>query len=222
MNGKRKIWIAPSVLSANFGHLAEDCRRIQAAGADLAHVDVMDGAFVPNITFGPCVIRALKAATDLPLDVHMMVDQPERYVDDMVEAGASYVTVHVEATRHIHRVIQIIGKHPGVIPGVSLNPGTPASAVAPILQDVGLVLVMTVNPGFGGQKLIPQALDKVAEVRAMLDAMGSSALLEVDGGVTAGNAGEFIRRGATVLVSGTGVFGAVDMAEAIQRMKAGA
>lgn len=217
----RRIMVAPSMLSADFGRLAEEARRVEAAGADMLHIDVMDGMFVPNISFGAVVVKALKAASTLPLDVHMMVQQPERYIGDMIAAGADSVSVHVEATPHIHRAIQQIREHPGVVAGVTLNPGTPAEMIAPVLGDVGLVLVMTVNPGFGGQKLIPSALEKVRTVRDMLDAIGSDALLEVDGGVTAENAREFTSRGATLLVSGTGVFGASDMKAAITAMKQG-
>ncbi|MED9958971.1 MAG: ribulose-phosphate 3-epimerase [Christensenellales bacterium] len=215
-----KILVAPSMLSADFARLGEEARRLEAAGADVLHIDVMDGMFVPNITFGACVIRALRSACALPLDVHMMVRQPERYIDDMVEAGARYVTVHAEATPHIHRALQQIAEYPGVVAGVAINPGTPAQALQCVLGDVGLVLVMTVNPGFGGQKLIVPALDKIAEVRAMLDRIGSPALLEVDGGVTAQNAREFTARGANLLVSGTGIFRAPDAAAAIAAMKA--
>lgn len=216
---QRRILISPSMLASNFARLQEEAQRAEAAGADMLHLDVMDGMFVPNISFGMPVIKALRAVTALPLDVHMMVHQPERYVDDIIGAGANYVTVHVEATPHIHRTIQRIAEHKGIVAGVSLNPGTPAQAIECVLGDVGLVLVMTVNPGFGGQKLIPSALEKIGEVRGMLDAIGSDALLEVDGGVTAENAHEFTRRGATLLVSGTGAFGAPDMAAAIAEMK---
>lgn len=214
-----KILVAPSMLSADFAELGAEARRLEEAGADALHIDVMDGMFVPNITFGACVIRALHRVSKLPLDVHMMVHQPERYIDDMVEAGASFVTVHVEATAHIHRAIQRIREHKGIVAGVSLNPGTPVSALECVLGDVGLVLVMTVNPGFGGQKLILPALEKIAQVRDRLRAIGSDALIEVDGGVTPENAKEFTRRGARMLVSGTGVFGAKDRRAAILAMK---
>lgn len=215
----RNIRVAPSMLSSDFSRLAEEARRLEAAGADMLHIDVMDGMFVPNISFGAPVIRALRRVSALPLDVHMMVRQPERYIDDMVDAGASQITVHVEATPHIHRAIQRIREHKGIVAGVTLNPGTPAQAIEAVLGDVGLVLVMTVNPGFGGQKLIVSALEKVTAIRAMLDAIGSDAALEVDGGVLMENAHEFTSRGADLLVSGTGIFGAPDIAAAIARMK---
>lgn len=213
------IRISPSMLASDFARLGEEARRAEAAGADMLHIDVMDGMFVPNITFGACVMEALRKSSSLPLDVHMMVERPERYIDDMAVAGAGIITVHVEATQHIHRALQRIREHQGITAGISLNPGTPASAIEAVLGDVGLVLVMTVNPGFGGQKLIPSALEKVSTIRRMLDGIGSDAMLEVDGGVTAANAHEFTRRGADVLVSGTGVFGADDMVAAIRAMK---
>ena len=216
----RPILIAPSMLASDFAKLGEQAMALEAAGADMLHIDVMDGMFVPNISFGACVIKALCAPTGLPLDVHMMVSQPERYVDDMVAAGASYVTVHVEATRHIHRAVQQIKEHPGVAAGVAVNPGTPVSALECVLADVGLVLIMTVNPGFGGQKLIVPALEKITKARGLLDTIGSDALLEVDGGVTVDNASLFTRRGATALVSGTAVFGAPDWAAAMEAMRA--
>ncbi len=218
MNHKA-IRVAPSMLSCDFARMAEQAAALEAAGADVLHLDVMDGAFVPNITFGPCVIRSLRKATRLPLDVHMMVDHPERYIRDMADAGADFITVHVEATEHIHRALQMINALEHVTAGVAINPGTPVSSLECIAGDVGLVLVMTVNPGFGGQKLIRPALEKIAQVRRMLDGIGSDAEIEVDGGVSAANAREFTDRGATLLVSGTGVFGAPDWKEAIAAMK---
>ena len=215
---ERKIQVAPSLLSCDFGRMAEDIASVERAGADMLHVDVMDGAFVPNITFGQPVIRAMRAATKLPLDVHMMVQNPERYLDDMAACGADIITIHIEATQHPHRALQRI-RELGKIPGVALNPGTSPEAIRYLLDTASLVLVMTVNPGFGGQKLIPAALDKIREVRAMLDAARSDALLEVDGGVTADNARLFTDPGATLLVSGTGVFKAKDRREAIYRMR---
>lgn len=216
---KREIQVAPSLLSCDFGHMAEDIASLEKAGADMLHLDVMDGTFVPNISFGQPVLRAIRAVTRLPLDVHMMVQAPERYIDDMVACGADIITVHAEATPHAHRALQRI-REAGKVAGIALNPGTAPETVKYLLGEAGLVLVMTVNPGFGGQKLIPATLDKVREVRALLDAMGSSALLEVDGGVTAENAKRYTDPGATLLVSGTGVFKAPDRAAAIARMKA--
>lgn len=215
---KRDIQVAPSLLSCDFGRMAEDIASLERAGADMLHLDVMDGTFVPNISFGQPVIRAVRALTKLPLDVHMMVQSPERYIDEMAACGADIITVHVEATPHVHRALQRIREN-GKIAGVAFNPGTQAEALRYLLDEVGLVLVMTVNPGFGGQKMIPAALEKIGAVRAMLDAAGSEALLEVDGGVTAENAQLYTGPGATLLVSGTGVFHAADRAAAIAKMK---
>ncbi len=215
---KRDIQVAPSLLSCDFGRMAEDIASLERAGADMLHLDVMDGTFVPNISFGQPVIRAVRALTKLPLDVHMMVQAPERYIDEIAACGADIITVHAEATPHVHRALQRIREN-GKIAGVALNPGTQAEALRYLLDEVGLVLVMTVNPGFGGQKMIPAALEKIGAVRAMLDAAGSEALLEVDGGVTAENAQLYTGPGATLLVSGTGVFHAADRAAAIAKMK---
>lgn len=199
------IRIAPSILAADFSRLAEEISRVEAAGADYIHVDVMDGHFVPNITVGPPVVRCLRGVTHLPLDVHLMISDPLRYVPAFAEAGASILTVHIEATPHIHRVLEHI-RALGVRPGVSLNPATPADALGEILEDVDLVLVMTVDPGFGGQKLIKRTLRKIRRVREMLDEVGSGAELEVDGGVDEETAEWVVAAGATVLVAGTAVF----------------
>lgn len=215
----KQILIAPSILGADFARLGDIARGLTDAGADMLHVDVMDGMFVPNISFGACVVRALKACTGLPLDVHMMVHQPERFIDDMAEAGATNITVHVEATAHLCRAIQCIRQHEGVGVGVAINPGTPVHALDCVLSDVDMVLVMTVNPGFGGQKLIPATLRKIVEMRSKLDLHSSKALLQVDGGVQADNALEFINRGATVLVSGASILNAPDYKSVIDAMR---
>jgi ribulose-phosphate 3-epimerase len=201
------IKIAPSILAADFAHLAEAVESTEAAGVDYIHVDVMDGHFVPNISIGPPVVRSLRQVTPLPLDVHLMISDPLRYAPAFAEAGADILTVHVEATPHLHRVLQRI-RGLGVRPGVSLNPATPAATIGEILNDVELVLVMTVNPGYGGQTFIEHTLRKIAQVREMLDSAGSAAELEVDGGIGPQTAERAVAAGATVLVAGTSVFGA--------------
>ena len=201
----QSLKIAPSILSADFAHLAEEIHRAEIAGADYIHIDVMDGNFVPNITLGPPVVRAIRRVTDIPLDVHLMIDDPARYAADFAAAGASGLTVHVESTPHVHRVVQQI-RDLGVKPGITLNPATPASALTEILCDVDLVLVMTVNPGFGGQSFIQRTLKKIAQIRQMLDDMGSDAELEVDGGISPTTAEAVVRAGARVLVAGAAVF----------------
>ena len=203
----RPIKIAPSILAADFAHLAEAVESAEAAGADYIHVDVMDGHFVPNITFGPPVVRALRRVTNLPLDVHLMISDPMRYVPAFAEAGADGLTVHVEATPHLHHVLQQI-RALGVRPGVSLNPATPTAAISEVLDDVELVLVMTVNPGFGGQALIEHTLHKIARVREMLDNTEGKAELEVDGGIGPQTVERVVAAGATVLVAGKAIFGA--------------
>ncbi len=213
------IKIAPSILAADFARLAEAVESAEAAGADYIHVDVMDGHFVPNITIGPPGVRALRRVTDLPLDVHLMISDPIRYVPAFAEAGADGLTVHVEATPHLHRALQQI-RALGVRAGISLNPATPASAISEVLKDVGLVLVMTVNPGFGGQVLIEHTLDKIARVREMLDSAGSEAELEVDGGIGLQTAERVVATGATVLVAGTAIFDAPEgVAAAIKAIR---
>jgi ribulose-phosphate 3-epimerase len=199
------VKIAPSILSSDFGRLGEEIRTVAEGGADWIHVDVMDGHFVPNITIGPVVVEGARRATDLPLDVHLMIEDPDRYLDAFVEAGADVLTVHVEACRHLHRTLQRI-RQLGAKAGVALNPATPISAVEEIAADVDLLLIMSVNPGFGGQAFIPGSVDKVKRARALLDAAGSAADIEVDGGVDASNAAVLVEAGATVLVAGSAVY----------------
>jgi ribulose-phosphate 3-epimerase len=212
------IRIAPSILAADFGRLADEVRAVERAGADWIHVDVMDGHFVPNLTLGPVVVEALRAATRLPLDVHLMIEEPERSLEAYVRAGADRVGVHVETCPHLHRTLAQI-REAGAKSCVVLNPATPAAAVRPVLEDVDQVLVMSVNPGFGGQKFIPGALAKLAELRAWIDAEGRPVELEVDGGIGPGTAGAAARAGANVLVAGTAVFRAADYAAAIADLR---
>jgi ribulose-phosphate 3-epimerase len=199
------IKLAPSILSADFARLGEEVAEVTKAGADYIHVDVMDGHFVPNITIGAPVVAAIRPLTTLPLDVHLMIERPERYVADFVTAGADIITVHVESSPHLHRTIQQIAKL-GVKAGVSLNPATPLSAIEEIAPHVDLILVMSVNPGFGGQSFIPATLSKIAGMRRILDDRKLSAELEVDGGITPENAREIVKAGATILVAGNSVF----------------
>jgi ribulose-phosphate 3-epimerase len=205
----RNVKIAPSILAADFACLATAIKGAEAAGADYIHVDVMDGHFVPNLTIGPPVVRCLRRVTNLPLDVHLMIDEPMHHIPAFAEAGADVLTVHVEATPHLHRALQQI-RDLGVRPGVTLNPGTPTAAISEVIDDIDLVLVMTVNPGFGGQVLIEHALNKVRRVREMLDSAGSNAELEVDGGIGPETAERAVAAGATVLVAGTSIFQATE------------
>jgi ribulose-phosphate 3-epimerase len=197
--------LAPSILSADFARLQEQVRRAEAAGADYIHVDVMDGRFVPNITVGPLVVEALSGFCTRPLDVHLMIEEPERYIPQFASAGASILTVHQEACRHLQATLAQI-RSLGVRAGVSLCPATPLGAIEEVAADVDLVLIMTVNPGFGGQRLIPATLDKVARTRAWMDGVGCAAELEVDGGVNTETAPRLITAGADVLVAGSAVF----------------
>ena len=200
------IKLAPSILSADFARLADAIHEAEAGGADWIHVDCMDGRFVPNLTIGPPVVKALRKETNLPLDVHLMIEKPEQLVKAFVDAGADYLTVHVEATTHLHRTIQQI-RELGAKPGVSLNPATPLAALDEILPYVDLVLVMSVNPGFGGQQFIPTSTQKVANLRKRIDTLGLWGVeVEVDGGIAIETAPEMVEAGATVLVAGAAVF----------------
>ena len=216
----KRIKIAPSILSADFARLGHQVSEAEAAGADYIHVDVMDGHFVPNITVGPLVVKAVRRVTKLPLDVHLMIEKPDRYLDAFSAAGADILTVHVETCPHLHRTVQRI-KELGCRAGVTLNPSTPVVALEEILAYVDLVLVMTVNPGYGGQSFIESTLSKIERVRAMLDQLDSPADLEVDGGVDPQTAPLVVGAGADVLVAGSAVFGSVEgVAEAIARLRA--
>ncbi len=211
--------IAPSILSADFARLGEQVKAAEAAGVDRLHVDVMDGHFVPNITIGPLVVRALRRVTDLRLDTHLMIEAPERYLEAFAQAGVSGLIVHVETCPHLHRTIQQI-KELGIRAGVTLNPATPLVCLEEILPEVDIVLVMSVNPGFGGQSYIPSSTGRIARLRAMLDDIGSPAELEVDGGINPDTIAEAVEAGATVLVAGSAVFnGEGTVGENIRRLR---
>jgi ribulose-phosphate 3-epimerase len=212
------VKIAPSILSADFLRLGEEIKAAEAAGADLIHIDVMDGHFVPNITIGPAIVEAVKAVTALPLDVHLMIERPDRYLDDFINAGADYLAVHYEASVHLHRTIQQI-KEKGKIAGVSLNPATPLWSLEDILPDIDFVLLMSVNPGFGGQKYIPHSTDKIRMLKNMLGEKGLPALIEVDGGVSPENAGVVAAAGADILVMGSAFFHSKDYRAIVKRIR---
>jgi len=212
------IKIAPSILSADFADLGGEIRRVADAGAALIHVVVMDGHFVPNLTFGPPVVAAVRKATGLPFDVHLMITNPQEMITPFIKAGADIVTVHAETAPHLHRLVEAI-REQGARPGVSLNPSTPLTAVEEVLDAVDLVLVMTVNPGFGGQKYIPAMTDKIRRLRRMIEARQLKAEIEVDGGVTVANAREIEAAGADILVAGSAVYGAPDAAAAIRALR---
>lgn len=210
--------IAPSILSADFSRLGEEILAVEAAGADWIHIDVMDGHFVPNITIGPGPVKSLRKITKLPFDVHLMIENPERYIDSFADAGSDVITVHVEAARHLHRLIAQI-KERGIKAGVSLNPATPLVEVEPILGDIDVLLIMTVNPGFGGQKFIEQSLPKIRKARELVNSTAPGVAIEVDGGVTIDNIASIAEAGADIFVAGAAVFGSANYAKTIGAMK---
>lgn len=200
------VKLSPSILSADFLRLGEEIRATEESGADMLHIDIMDGLFVPNITIGPAVVEAIKRVSTLPLDVHLMIEAPERYIEDFIKAGADYLTVHVEASVHLHRTVSKI-KELGSKAGVSLNPSTSVSSLEEILPALDMALVMSVNPGFGGQKFIPETLDKIKRLKGLIKKRGLKTLIEVDGGITPDNAKSVARAGADILVMGSAFFG---------------
>jgi ribulose-phosphate 3-epimerase len=212
------VKIAPSILSADFSKLGEEISDVEKGGAELIHVDVMDGHFVPNITIGPLVVESIRPITKLPLDVHLMIENPDQYIESFAKAGANYITVHVEACRHLHRTIQLI-KSFGVKAGVVLNPATPVQLIEPIIEELNIVLLMSVNPGFGGQKFIPSVLNKIKQVRDLAKQKGVQLEIEVDGGVNEQTARLCVEAGATILVAGSAVYNQEDRGKAISRLK---
>jgi len=215
------ILLAPSILSADFARLGDAVAAAERGGADLIHVDVMDGHFVPNITIGPPVVKSLKKVATVPLDVHLMITDPDKYIGPFAEAGAAMISVHVEVLPHLHRTIQAI-KALGVKAGVVLNPSTPVVDISEVASDVDFVLVMSVNPGFGGQSFIPRSESKVAEVRALLDRAGNKGLVEIDGGIDMTTVGRVVKAGARMLVAGNAIFGKPDPEKAARELKAAA
>jgi len=210
--------IAPSILSADFSRLGEEVKAVEACGVDLIHCDVMDGHFVPNITIGPMVIKALRRTTELPLDVHLMIEKPERYIKEFIEAGSNMLTIHIEATTHLQRHIQHI-KEQGIKAGVSLNPSTPLDDLDFILSEVDFILIMTVNPGFGGQKFLRSMLPKIRRLREMIDQRHLSVEIEVDGGIGVDNIKDVAQAGAEIFVAGQAIFGSGDYRKTIKEMR---
>lgn len=212
------VKIAPSILSANFLKLEEEIRATEAAGADMIHIDIMDGHFVPNITIGPFIVESIRSITALPLDVHLMIENPDVYLDDFIKAGADFLTIHYEASLHLHRAIQYIKEH-DVKAGVSLNPASPVWSLEHILPDVDMALLMSVNPGFGGQDFIPQVIEKIKLLKDIIFKKELSTLIEVDGGIKLGNASDVIRAGADILVMGSAFFHSQDYDSFIKKFR---
>jgi len=212
------VKLAPSILSADFGNLLRDVQNVEAAGADLLHIDIMDGHFVPNISFGPVVLKSLQGKTKVPFDVHLMIENPDNYIEEFAKLGASYITVHVETCVHLHRTIQSI-RALGAKPAVSLNPATPLSMIEEVLDDVDMVLLMSVNPGFGGQSFIESTLDKIARLKTMITVRDLNVDIQVDGGVGLGNCRKVAEAGATVLVAGSAVFNTPNVAETVKAFR---
>ncbi|MET4559234.1 ribulose-phosphate 3-epimerase [Lysinibacillus parviboronicapiens] len=213
------IQIAPSILAANFAKLGEEVKEVEQAGAKLIHIDVMDGHFVPNISFGAIVLDAIRPLTDLPLDVHLMIENPDQYIEQFAKAGADYITVHVEACRHLHRTIQLIRSY-GVKPGVVLNPHTPIESIQHVLEDIDMVLFMTVNPGFGGQKFIHSVVPKVAALAHIIKERNLNIAIEIDGGINAETIIPCAKAGATIFVAGSAIYSKEDRTAALQEILA--
>lgn len=210
--------IAPSILSADFGRLSEEIKAVENAGADVIHVDIMDGHFVPNITIGPLVVKAVRASTGLPLDCHLMIERPDMYLNDFIDAGADWISVHYETCPHIHRTLCAI-KQLGAKAGVVLNPGTPVNVVRDVIEVADYCLIMSVNPGFGGQAFIDFSLEKIKELKALLDAKGLSIPIQVDGGINRETIGKVAQAGASIFVAGSAIFGAIDYATEIKSLR---